>query len=93
MRLLTRHGVEVVVAEGAGCCGALPHHLGKVEQSHALARRNIEAWTREIERDGLDHVVINTSGCGTSVKDYGFMFRDDPSAATRPRASRRSRAT
>jgi glycolate oxidase iron-sulfur subunit len=81
IRLLTRHGVEVVVAEGAGCCGALPHHLGKIEQSHALARRNIEAWTREIECDGLDHVVINTSGCGVSVKDYGFMFRNDPSVA------------
>jgi glycolate oxidase iron-sulfur subunit len=81
IRLLTRHGVEVVVAEGAGCCGALPHHLGKVDQSHALARRNIEAWTREIECDGLDHVVINTSGCGVSVKDYGFMFRNDPSVA------------
>jgi glycolate oxidase iron-sulfur subunit len=77
VRLLTRHGVEVVVAQGAGCCGALPHHLGKTGQSHALARRNIEAWTREIENGGLDHIVVNTSGCGTSVKDYGFMFRDD----------------
>ncbi|PPD46101.1 MAG: glycolate oxidase iron-sulfur subunit [Methylocystis sp.] len=77
VRLLTRHGVEVVVAEGAGCCGALPHHLGKVGQSHAFARRNIEAWTREIENGGLDHIVVNTSGCGTSVKDYGFMFRND----------------
>ncbi len=81
IRLLTRHGVKVVVAEGAGCCGALPHHLGKVDQSHALARLNIEAWTREIERGGLDHIVINTSGCGVNVKDYGFMFRNDPSLA------------
>lgn len=77
VRLLTRHGVEVVVAEGAGCCGALPHHLGKLDQSHAFARKNIEAWTREIEAGGLDHVVVNTSGCGTSVKDYGFMFRNE----------------
>jgi len=81
VRLLTRHGVEVVVADGAGCCGALPHHLGKVGQSHAFARRNIAAWTREIETGGLDHVVINTSGCGTSVKDYGFMFRNDAKLA------------
>jgi glycolate oxidase iron-sulfur subunit len=81
VRLLTRHGVEVVVAQGAGCCGALPHHLGKAAQSHALARRNIEAWTREIESGGLDHIVINTSGCGTSVKDYGFMFRNDAALA------------
>jgi glycolate oxidase iron-sulfur subunit len=81
VRVLTRHGVEVAVAEGAGCCGALPHHLGKVEQSHALARRNIEAWTREMETGGLDRVVIVASGCGTSVKDYGFMFRDDAALA------------
>lgn len=80
-RFLSRHGVEVVVAEGAGCCGALPHHLGKVGQSHAFARRNIEAWTREIEAGGLDHIVVNTSGCGTSVKDYGFMFRNDAGLA------------
>ena len=76
--LLNRHGVEVVVAEGAGCCGALPHHLGKTERSHVLAKAEIAAWTREIERDGLDAIVITTSGCGTTVKDYGFMFRDDP---------------
>ncbi|BDV33596.1 glycolate oxidase subunit GlcF [Methylocystis iwaonis] len=81
VRLLTRHGVEVVVAEGAGCCGALPHHLGKVDEAHAFARRNIDAWTREIETGGLDHIVINTSGCGTSVKDYGFMFRNDAALA------------
>ena len=78
MRLLTRFGVEVVVAEGAGCCGALAHHLGKTEASHEHAARNIEAWMREIEAGGLDRIVINTSGCGTTVKDYGFMFRDDP---------------
>ncbi|TDX62746.1 glycolate oxidase iron-sulfur subunit [Methylosinus sp. sav-2] len=80
-RVLTRLGAEIVVAEGAGCCGALPHHLGKSADSHALARRNIEAWTREIERGGLDHIVIDTSGCGTTVKDYGHMFRDDPALA------------
>jgi len=87
LRFLTRHGVEVVVAEGAGCCGALPHHLGKVDASHALARANIEAWTREIEAGGLDHVVINTSGCGVSVKDYGYMFRDSALAEKAARIS------
>lgn len=91
LRLLTRHGVEVVVAEGAGCCGALPHHLGKVAQSHALARRNIEAWTRVIDSGGLDYIVINTSGCGTSVKDYGFMFRNDPLAEKAARISAMAR--
>jgi len=77
IRLLTRHGVEVVIAEGAGCCGALPHHMGKSEQAHALARANIAAWSREIEGEGLDAIVINASGCGTPIKDYGFMFRED----------------
>jgi glycolate oxidase iron-sulfur subunit len=80
IRLLTRHGVEVVVSEGAGCCGALTHHLG--QDGHAYARRNIEAWTREMAQPGgLDAIVINASGCGTTVKDYGFMFRTDPALA------------
>ena len=79
VRLLTRHGCEVVIAEGAGCCGALNHHLG--QDGHKLARANILAWSREIETGGLDAIVINASGCGTTVKDYGFMFRDDPELA------------
>jgi len=74
IRLLTRHGCDVVVAEGAGCCGALTHHMGKAEESHATAARNIRAWTREMAAGGLDAIVINTSGCGTTVKDYGHMF-------------------
>ena len=80
IRLLTRAGCEVVVAEGAGCCGALTHHMGKTEESHAHAARNIRAWTAEIAGKGLDAIVINTSGCGTTVKDYGHMFRNDPLA-------------
>jgi glycolate oxidase iron-sulfur subunit len=78
IRLLTRMGVEVVVAQGAGCCGALTHHMGKHDAAMAAARANIAAWSREIEDAGLDAVVINTSGCGTTVKDYGFMFRNEP---------------
>jgi glycolate oxidase iron-sulfur subunit len=78
VRLLTRHGCEVVVAAGAGCCGALTHHLGKTDSAHALAKATIAAWTREIEGEGLDAIIINASGCGTTVKDYGFMFRTDP---------------
>jgi glycolate oxidase iron-sulfur subunit len=81
VRLLNRHGVEVVIAPGAGCCGALTHHMGKEKQALADARANIDAWTAELERDGLDAVVINASGCGTTVKDYGFMLREDPSYA------------
>ena len=79
VRLLTRHGCEVVIAEGAGCCGALNHHLG--QDGEPFARANILAWSREIERGGLDAIVINASGCGTTVKDYGYMFREDPELA------------
>jgi glycolate oxidase iron-sulfur subunit len=78
IRLLTRLGCEVVVANGAGCCGSLNHHMGQHESAMALARANIEAWSTELENGGLDAVVINTSGCGTTVKDYGFMFRTEP---------------
>jgi glycolate oxidase iron-sulfur subunit len=77
IRILQRHGCEVVVAQGAGCCGALTHHMGKSTESHASAARNIRAWMREIGNGGLDAIVINTSGCGTTVKDYGHMFRND----------------
>jgi glycolate oxidase iron-sulfur subunit len=78
IRLLTRLGVEVVVPKGAGCCGALTHHMGRHEAAMASARANIEAWSREIENGGLDAILVNTSGCGTTVKDYGFMFRTEP---------------
>jgi glycolate oxidase iron-sulfur subunit len=74
IRLLCRMGCEVVVAKGAGCCGALTHHMGKTKQSHATAAKNIKAWMAEVNGDGLDAIVINTSGCGTTVKDYGHMF-------------------
>ncbi len=87
IRLLTRLGCEVVVAEGAGCCGALTHHMGKSRDSHAAAAANIRAWTREMDGDGLDAIVINTSGCGTTVKDYRHMFRNDALAEDAARVS------
>jgi glycolate oxidase iron-sulfur subunit len=80
IRLLTRLGCEVVVARGQGCCGALTHHMGKAGAAHASAAANIRAFMAEVPR-GLDAIVINTSGCGTTVKDYGHMFRNDPLAA------------
>ncbi len=83
IRLLTRHGCEVVIAEGAECCGALVHHMGMAERSQADARRTIDAWWRAHEAAPLDAVVINTSGCGTTVKDYGFIFRTDPAYAAK----------
>jgi glycolate oxidase iron-sulfur subunit len=75
IRLLTRLGVEVVVTKGAGCCGALNHHIGQHNRAMTLARANIEAWSQEAD---VDAIVINASGCGTTVKDYGFMFRSEP---------------
>jgi glycolate oxidase iron-sulfur subunit len=81
IRLLRRLGCEVVVAKGAGCCGALTHHMGKEDLFHTSAAANIRAWMAEKAGDGLDAIVINTSGCGTTVKDYGHMFRTDPLAA------------
>jgi glycolate oxidase iron-sulfur subunit len=77
IRLLTRHGVEVVIAKGAGCCGAITHHMGKEASALTSAKANIAAWQRLKADGGLDAVVINTSGCGTTVKDYGYMLRTD----------------
>jgi glycolate oxidase iron-sulfur subunit len=85
VRLLNRHGVEVVQPKGEGCCGALVHHMGRGAQAHAFARRNIDAWIAEMDGEGLDAIVITASGCGTTVKDYGFMFRDDPAYAEKAR--------
>lgn len=86
VRLLNRHGCAVVVAKGGGCCGSLLHHMGETGASHAQAARNIEAWGREMEGGGLDAIIINASGCGTTVKDYGFMFRDDDAMAEKAAA-------
>ena len=85
-RLLARFGVEVVVAPGTGCCGALVHHLGREHESSAQARADIDAWTREIETRGLDAIIVTASGCGTMLKDYGFLFRTDAQYA--PKAAR-----
>ncbi|MCB1725003.1 MAG: glycolate oxidase subunit GlcF [Gammaproteobacteria bacterium] len=81
IRILCRHGCEVVVAQGAACCGALTHHMGKTDDSLAAARNNVRAWTRELDGAGLDAIVINTSGCGTVVKDYGQMLDQSDVAA------------
>ena len=81
IRLLNRMGIEVVLPKNESCCGALVHHMGKEEQSHAMAAHLIDAWMEEHQRDPLDAIVITASGCGTTIKDYGFMFRDDPAYA------------
>jgi glycolate oxidase iron-sulfur subunit len=80
-RLLARFGVDVASARDDGCCGALTHHLGREEEALGFARANVDAWTRLIEGEGLDAILITASGCGTVIKDYGFMLRLDPDYA------------
>jgi glycolate oxidase iron-sulfur subunit len=77
INLLTRHGVEVVLVKDEQCCGALTHHLGRDADALARARANISVWTAEADRNGLDAILMTTSGCGTVIKDYGFMLRED----------------
>jgi glycolate oxidase iron-sulfur subunit len=79
--LLTRHGYEVVLAEGEGCCSSAPHHMGREKEALACARTNIDAYMAEIDGEGLDAIVATASGCGTTMKDYGFMLRTDKSYA------------
>ena len=83
VRLLARHGCDIVVPPDAGCCGALVHHLGEEDKALHAARRNVDTWTAVLEDGGLDAIVINASGCGTMVKDYGFMLRLDPTYAAK----------
>ena len=81
IRLLQRAGYEIVLPPGEVCCGALVHHMGKEEASLENARRNVDVWTAEAEGDGLDAILITASGCGTTIKDYGYMLKEDPAYA------------
>ena len=83
VRMLNRAGYDVTFALGEGCCGALVHHMGKEEASLVAARRNVDAWMCEIEAGGLDAIVVTASGCGTTIKDYGFMLREEPAYAAK----------
>ena len=81
VRLLNRLGHDVIFAPGEGCCGALVHHMGREADAQAAARRNVDAWTAELEGKGLAAILVTASGCGTTIKDYGFLLRDDPAYA------------
>ncbi len=83
IRLLARAGVHVTVSAGAGCCGALTHHMGKETEALDAVRRNVDAWSKEIAKEPIDAIIMNASGCGTTVKDYGHMLRHDPEYAAR----------
>ena len=82
-RLLGRMGYEVVQAPDEGCCGALTHHLGREHEAQQSARRNVDAWMRLIDGDGLSAILVTASGCGSMIKDYGFILRGDPAYAER----------
>lgn len=87
VRLLNRLGCDVVIASGGGCCGALVHHMGDEDAGHAAAKNNILAWENAAQANGsIDAIVINASGCGTTVKDYGWMLRNESDWAERARA-------
>ena len=77
IRLLNRHNIEVVVSKGINCCGSLNHHLGKSDLAKQTFKKNISIWYDEYLKNGLDAIISNTSGCGTTLKDYGFIFRSD----------------
>ncbi len=82
IRLLNRIGFTVVVSGGESCCGSLPHHMGKEDDARARAKRSIDQWLSA----GVDAVIITASGCGTTIKDYGHMFRDDQAYAAKAKA-------
>ena len=83
IRLLQRLGVAVVQPDAPACCGALPHHMGQAGRAEALARQQIDLWCKVLDTTPLDAIVVTTSGCGTTLKDYGQMFRNDPEWAGR----------
>jgi len=83
IRVLAKAGIGVVPAPGENCCGALVHHLGREEEARAQARRNIDAWIEAIDRDGIEAIVVTASGCGTMLKDYGFLFKEERAYAAK----------
>ncbi len=83
IRVLARHGCEVVVLRDAYCCGAITHHLGQQQATLERVKANVAAWERELDGEGLDAIIANASGCGTMLKDYGFVLAGDADWAPR----------
>ncbi len=83
IRLLTRNGIEVVLVADEQCCGSLTHHMGLDDDALRRAKANIDVWTGEADRNGLDAILVTTSGCGTTIKDYGYMLREDRAYAAK----------
>lgn len=83
IRLLARRGVDVIVSSGSGCCGALTYHLGDEAAAIQFAKRNVDAWSKELAKGPVDAIISNASGCGTTVKDYGHLLKREPEYAAR----------
>ncbi len=83
IRFLNRNGIEVVLVADEQCCGSLTHHMGHDGDALRRARANIEVWTKEADQRGLDAILVTTSGCGTTIKDYGYMLREDSAYAAK----------
>jgi len=83
-RVLDRLGISLVEAGGAGCCGAVSHHLSASQEARAFMRRNIDAWWPHIEQ-GAEAIVITASGCGALVKEYGDLLQHDADYADKAR--------
>ena len=86
IEILNRHGVEVIVPKQVDCCGSLNHHLGKENLAHKSFINNINSWFKWYEEKSLDAILVTTSGCGTTLKDYGYIFRDYPDKEIRKKA-------
>ena len=78
IRVLNKLGVRVTVRSEAFCCGALAHHIGEADAAQSAIRSTLLAWQDEIRNGAVDAIVVNASGCGTMVKDYGHVVADDP---------------
>ena len=83
IRLLTRLGIEVVLVADEQCCGSLTHHMGRDDDALHRAKANIDVWVREADANGLDAILVTTSGCGTTIKDYGYLLREDKAYAAK----------
>ena len=80
-RVLDAAGIQVVTAAKAGCCGAVKFHLNDQDGGKAEMRRNIDAWWPHVEDGSVEALVMNASGCGVTVKEYGHILQDDPAYA------------
>ncbi len=83
IRLLARSGIDVEVAPGAGCCGAITGGTGDTDGARNFAQANIDAWMKALDKEPAEAILFNTADCGAAVKDYPHLLRDDPHYAAK----------